>query len=128
MKRIHQNGKKFIVMLLACLVMLGGVPIFPTWFADQAYASVDEEWAALGNAGFSEGEASAPKLAVDQSGNTYIAYTDIGADYKATVMKYSVSDGWQLVGERGLSSGSASGITLVLDQQGTIYRLSGQRC
>lgn len=121
MRRSFRNGKKFVMMLLACLVILGGNPIFQIWDINRSYASGGEEWTLLGEAGFSAGEASAPKLAVDQLGTTYVAYSDRGANSKVTVMKYSESGDWQLVGDRGLSVGSASGITLVLDQAGTPY-------
>lgn len=108
-------------MLLSCLLIIGGNSIFQIGDTHHAYASAEEEWALLGKAGFSAGEASAPKLAVDQLGTTYVAYSDRGANSKVTVMKYSESGDWQLVGDRGLSVGSASGITLVLDQAGTPY-------
>ncbi|WP_426333448.1 S-layer homology domain-containing protein [Paenibacillus silvae] len=121
MRRLRQNQKNFLVSLLACLLIIGGNPLFSTWDTHRAYASVDEEWALLGNAGFSAGDVAAPKLAVDQNGTTYVAFTDIGDNFKATVMKYSASSGWELVGDRGLSSGSASGVTLVLDQTGHPY-------
>ncbi|MHA7582797.1 S-layer homology domain-containing protein [Paenibacillus vandeheii] len=109
------------MMVLACLVIMGGNPIFQIWDINRAYASIGEEWTLMGKAGFSAGEASAPKMALDQSGTPYVAYTDLGAGFKATVMKYTEPNGWQLVGDRGLSLGSASGITLVLDHAGTPY-------
>lgn len=108
-------------MLLSCLLIIGGNSIFQIGDTHHAHASAEEEWTLLGKAGFSAGEASAPKLAVDQLGTTYVAYSDRGANSKVTVMKYSESGDWQLVGDRGLSVGSASGITLVLDQAGTPY-------
>ncbi|MFE6078519.1 S-layer homology domain-containing protein [Paenibacillus sp. NPDC057886] len=121
MKRSIRNGRRFMMMVLACLVIMGGNPIFQIWDINRAYASTGEEWTLMGEAGFSAGEASAPKMALDQSGTPYVAYTDLGAGFKATVMKYTEPNGWQLVGDRGLSLGSASGITLVLDHAGTPY-------
>ena len=61
-------------------------------------------------------------MALDASGNPYLAFTERYSTYanKATVMKYS-GGSWSTVGSEGFSAGSASYTSLALNSSGTPY-------
>ena len=76
-----------------------------------------KEWALVGQAGFSEGEAQYISLVFDGSGVPYIAFNDSGFGPKAVVMKY-VGNEWLPVGTPGFSPGSTYYLSLALDSEG----------
>ena len=81
-------------------------------------------WAPVGEVGFSDGGAEYTSLALDSHGTPYVAYTDDGHDYKATVMKYvgsTTTSGWAPVGEVGFSDGGAYFTSLALDSHNIPY-------
>jgi hypothetical protein len=84
------------------------------------YDALAGNWVTVGSADFSAGGAYYTSLAFDGSGNPYVAYTDGGNSYKATVMKYSGSS-WVTVGSAGFSAGEADGTSLAFDGSGKPY-------
>src|SRR5687767_548361 len=60
------------------------------------------QWAAVGSAGFSAGEADVTSIAIDGSGTPYVVYSDYLNAGKATVMKYNGTS-WVTVGSAGFS-------------------------
>jgi len=77
-------------------------------------------WVAVGTEGFSTGSASYTSLAIDGSGNLYIAFADGANSNKATVMKYNGTS-WVTYGSAGFSAGAATYISLAIDGGGTPY-------
>jgi hypothetical protein len=78
----------------------------------------------VGSAGFSAGTAGLGEraIAIDASGNVYVAYTDVPNGQKATVMKYPAGGGsWTAVGTAGFSAGDAQHLSIALDTGGTPY-------
>ena len=87
-----------------------------TWsFKTSAAASA---WRNVGNAGFSAGDVSHTSLAADGS-TLYIAYSDGGNSYKATVQKFNGTS-WESVGSPGFSTGRADYTSLFI-YSGTPY-------
>lgn len=69
-------------------------------------------WENVGSAGFSGYRADFVSLALDSSGNPYVAYQDYrDTDYKATVMAFDGS-AWNTVGSAGFSGNDARQINL----------------
>lgn len=119
MNRNFLNAKKAVSTILACLLVLGGIPGFNIWGGDRAHAATDT-WTALGGAGISAGQAEYISVAVDPQDIPYVAFKDVGNANKATVMKF-VNGQWEAVGAPGLSSGEANELFLAIDKQGTPY-------
>ena len=119
MNRNILNAKKAVSMILACLLVLGGIPGFNIWGGDRAHAATDT-WTALGGAGISAGRVEYISVAVDPQDIPYVAYKDIQNGNKATVVKF-VNGQWESVGDPGLSAGEANELFLAIDRQGTPY-------
>ncbi|WP_025681551.1 cadherin-like beta sandwich domain-containing protein [Paenibacillus massiliensis] len=119
MNRNFLNAKKAVSTILACLLVLGGIPGFNIWGGDRAHAATDT-WTALGGAGISAGQVEYTSMAIDPQGTPYVAYKDYQNAGKATVMKY-VNGQWESVGAPGLSAGEANELFLAIDKQGTPY-------
>ena len=66
-------------------------------------ASTQAQWANVGSAGFSAGNADYITMAMDGS-TPYVAYRDIANGDKATVMKFNGTN-WVTVGNAGFSAG-----------------------
>jgi uncharacterized protein YjdB len=79
-----------------------------------------QSWQAAGNPGFSAGQAEFESLAFNGSGTPYVAYSDIAAAGKATVMKYDGTN-WVTVGSAGFSGGVAQYTSIAIDGSGTPY-------
>jgi len=75
------------------------------------------QWVNEGSAGFSTGRADYTSLAIDGSGTSYVAYSDVANSSKATVMKYNGST-WELVGSAGFSAGQAEYLSLAIAPDG----------
>ena len=71
-------------------------------------------WVNVGNPHFSAGWAIYTSLAISPSGQPYVAYSDVGNSYKATVMKYDGTN-WVNVGNAGFSAGEAHFISLAFN-------------
>lgn len=104
-----RNTVKRTLAMIVCLTM-----ILPLQLAAAPTAlAAAPEWTAVGDPGFSAGEAFCTSLAIADDGTLYVAYK--GNDNKATVMKYSGAvAGWELVGSAGFSDGTTDYISLVL--------------
>ena len=73
-----------------------------------------QAWSSVGSAGFSAGQADWTSLALHPTtGAPYVAYTDGGNSYKATVMTFS-GTAWSAVGSAGFSTGTATYTSLAL--------------
>ena len=77
-------------------------------------------WVNVGPAGFTAGTVTYTSLAIDGSGNLYLAFADNANSNKVTVEKYNGS-AWAIIGSAGFSAGAATYITLALDPGGTPY-------
>ena len=77
----------------------------------------DYMWMNVGNAGFSAGQVADLCLALNSSGQPYVAYRD-AASGKATVMKFDGTN-WVNVGTAGFSAGGVENTSLA-------FNLSGQ--
>src|ERR1039457_4489003 len=101
---------KTIIYILRFLVpILGSAQ--QSWYK---ISPMDYMWQNVGVAGFSADEADYISLAVSSNGQPYIAFTDWGNSYKATVMKFDGIN-WVNVGNAGFSSGGVQFISLALD-------------
>ena len=78
-------------------------------------------WVAVGAEGFSAGTASYTSLAIDASGNLYVAFEDGNNSNKATVMKYTSGGSWSILGSAGFSAGTATYTSIAVDRTGTPY-------
>ncbi len=108
-------------------IILGSVVVIVsllTWYSmNKTYnekMKVTGAWVAVGTAGFSEGRAIFPSLALDSNNTPYVAYQDGANDGKATVMKYDGAN-WVNVGTAGFSAGGAPFPSLALDSNNTPY-------
>lgn len=119
MNRNILNAKKAVSMILACLLVLGGIPGFNALGEDRAHAATDT-WTTLGGAGISAGQAEYISVAMDPQDTPYVAYKDMQNGGKATVMKF-VNGQWESVGAPGLSEEEANELFLAIDKQGTPY-------
>ncbi len=77
-------------------------------------------WEQVGDAGFSAGGAYYTSLAFDSNNIPYVAYTDDGNSYKASVMKFD-NGNWKQVGDVGFSAGVASYTSLAFDSNNIPY-------
>ena len=93
-------------------------------YAQQSWyksSPLDYMWMNVGNAGFSIGVAACTSLAFSPSdGQPYVAYTDKGNSYKATVMKFDGSN-WVNVGTKGFSEGEVVYTSLAFSPSGEPY-------
>ena len=80
----------------------------------------DSGWIALGEEGFSKGEAQYTAIALDNNDVPYVAYADAGNGKKVTVKKYT-ENGWKAVGKEGFSSKAAKNVSIVFDKNNTPY-------
>ena len=107
--------KKLMYILLFLFPIIG--------FTQQNWekcSPLDYMWMNVGNAGFSAGMVSNIRLTFSPSGEPYVAYTDFGNSYKATVMKFDGSS-WVNVGNAGFSAGIASYTSLAFSPSGESY-------
>lgn len=119
MNRNILNAKKAVSMILASLLVLGGIPGFQSLKVDRAYAAT-EHWSLVGEAGLSAGGTYFSSLKFDAQGTPYLAYQDGENDNRATVMKFSQGQ-WQPVGNPGFSAGEVYYTSLALNPQGNPY-------
>jgi hypothetical protein len=77
-------------------------------------------WVTVGTPDLSAGEARYTRLAIDNHGVPYVAYTDKANSEKATVKKYD-GNNWVAVGKPGLSAGMAGYLSLAIDNTGVPY-------
>ncbi|MFC5470863.1 S-layer homology domain-containing protein [Cohnella suwonensis] len=120
---MRRTGNKVMAMVMAMLMVLGGMPGLLVPGGSKAYAATVQAWQDLGSAGFSAGEAGYTSLYVATDGTPYVAYSDAGNSNKATVMKYdgTGTTGWVPVGSAGFSAGSADFTSLYVAADGTPY-------
>ncbi|AWH85461.1 hypothetical protein HYN59_10185 [Flavobacterium album] len=85
-----------------------------------AVTAMAQTWQSVGSPGFSAGGASYNSLALDPSGNPYVAFWDPLYDGKATVMKFNGTS-WEIVGEPGFSISAAYWCSLEIDSEGVPY-------
>jgi hypothetical protein len=79
-------------------------------------------WVEMGNTGFSSYSAVFTSLAIAPEGTPYVAYVDLNAANRATVMRYNTSgDSWGAVGSVGFSAGGVPYISLAFAPDGTPY-------
>ncbi len=63
-------------------------------------------WSSVGSEGFSGGFAYTPRLAIGLSDRLFVAFADVAAGTKISVMEFDTGTGaWQYVGNRGASVG-----------------------
>lgn len=101
--------KKHNVFLLACLLVLGLLPVVG-----------NAQWTNVGSPGLSAGQAMDESLVFDSNDTPYVAYRDISNSSKATVMKYNGSS-WVSVGGAAVSAGSGQYTRLAFDSNDTLY-------
>ncbi len=81
-------------------------------------------WVYVGTPGFSSnlnfGGVGYTSLAIDANGIPYVAFTDLGNNFNATVMKFDGSN-WVNVGAGAISTDGANNTSIVIDSQGTPY-------
>jgi len=77
----------------------------------------DYIWQNVGQPGFSAGIINWTSLAVNPSGQPYVAYVDQGNSNKATVMKFDGTQ-WMNVGAPGFSAGTAVFTSLAMSSTG----------
>ncbi len=73
-------------------------------------------WSLLGNANFTSQFSQYASMAIDQIGNTYVAFNDGMNAGKVTVMKFDGTS-WTTVGAAGFSAGTADFISIKTDFQ-----------
>ena len=83
-------------------------------------------WENVGNGGFSAAGAGYPSLAFAPDGTPYVAYRDVNAGGKATVMNFTgitvaVPTGWSPVGTAGFSPDLINQIVLAIAPDGAPY-------
>jgi len=86
----------------------------------QPHKVCAQNWANLGTSDFSSGATDYTSMAIDGSGNVYVAFQDEAHSFKATVMKYNGTS-WSTVGTAGFSSGRSYNICISLNASGTPY-------
>ena len=74
-----------------------------------------QQWNALGQPGFSAGEAYAPIMALNAAGTPYVAYEDFSNAGKATVMTYGGTS-WAPVGSPGITTNAAEFISIAISR------------
>ena len=72
------------------------------------------DWEQVGEAGFLAGQASYSSLAIDSSGNPYVAYSDGANGWKANVMRFNGTS-WEQVGGVAFSPGWTQFTKLAID-------------
>lgn len=77
-------------------------------------------WEPVGSTGFSAGKVDQPSLAIDSSGQLYVAYGDLAYGLRATVMKFN-GVSWEAVGSTAFSAGRAACPSLAIDNSGIPY-------
>ncbi|MCD9025805.1 S-layer homology domain-containing protein [Cohnella silvisoli] len=110
--------KKAKITILAILVGIGVMPVWPALGGGNAYAA-ESSWGSVGRAGFSNAVASYTSLYVYNGSGTsipYVAFQDWTSG-KATVMKY-VSGSWAVVGDAGFSTNEAIDLSLFVYNAG----------
>ncbi|MFC5471344.1 S-layer homology domain-containing protein [Cohnella suwonensis] len=112
------KGTKVVAMILAMLLVIGGIPGLLVPGGGKAYAAV-QSWQAVGYAGFSAGGVTSVSMQV-YNGTPYVAYADWGNSGKATVMKYDSVNGWETVGNAGFSAGRVDYVSIQV-YNGTPY-------
>ena len=87
-----------------------------------AAVSAGSGWLPVGLAGFSAYTVDLTSLALDSSGNPYVAFADYAYGGKVTVMKYNGA-AWEIVGAPGIgiSTNGTLFINLALDHSNTPY-------
>jgi hypothetical protein len=84
----------------------------PDWYA----------WKIVGNEGFSPGKADCESLAINQSGEPYVAFQDYSTvdNGRVTVMKYNGTS-WENIGSPNFTNGPAFYLSFALSQSGEPY-------
>ncbi len=111
--------KRKITAMIVAVFMTIIAAMLPGGAMQTAKAAGTQNWAVIGRAGFSPGDAKFTSLAFDAAGTPYVAYTDRD-NGQVTVMKYNGSR-WETVGTAGFSVGEVSYLSLALDAAGTPY-------
>ena len=78
------------------------------------------KWEFVGEEGFGRGSSYNFPLALDHSGNLYIAYNDGENNYKITVKKYNGS-AWEIIGTAGFADGTSVINDLAVNSSGVPY-------
>jgi len=81
-KTIHMKKLIYILVFLFPVIAFAQQP----WYKPSP---LDFAWKNVGNAGFSSGAADYTSLALSPIGQPYVAYSDGGNSWKATVKKFS---------------------------------------
>jgi hypothetical protein len=81
---------------------------------------MDYRWMNVGEAGFSGNTAYYISLAIDPSGQPYVAFKDYGTSYRETVMKFDGTS-WVNVGIAGFSLGEVSNTNLSINLSGELF-------
>src|ERR1035437_5849547 len=105
---------------IICIIMFLYPFVGSTQQACYKSSQLDYRWKIVGNAGFSAGRADYTSLAFSPSGELYVAYTDWGNDFKATVMKYD-GNNWVNVGNAGFSAGPVNFTCLACSPSDELY-------
>lgn len=79
-----------------------------------------QHWTNVGSPGFSDCIMRFPSLAVSNSGEPYMVYSDSVNNYKATVVRFDGS-AWMPVGAPGFSAAEADYTNIAIADDGTIY-------
>ena len=91
--------KHFIASVF--VLTLGLVVLVFSFFPSQASA----DWEVVGNAGFSAGEATYPKIFIDGNNVPYVAYRDdANINYYSTIKKFNGTT-WDVLGSEGVITG-----------------------
>ena len=81
---------------------------------------LDLMWQNIGNAGFSTGQAGCLSLALNPSGEPFVAFRDGMNPSKVTVMKFDGTN-WMNVGNAGFSAGGTNFLSLKFSPSGQPY-------
>lgn len=86
------------------------------------YDTTSATWRAVGNEGFTPGEASFTSVKVDKFNIPYLVYQDGSADNKVSVSRYNViKKEWEVVGTWGISATVAAYPSMAIDRVGKPY-------
>lgn len=87
-----------------------------------SFTATSQVWTLVGAASFSNAVSiyTLTSLALDPSGNPWVAYQDANLSDKITVMKFDGAN-WVLVGTAGFSAGAANAVSLAFDGTGTAH-------
>jgi hypothetical protein len=86
----------------------------------QKFNGSTNTWETIGAAGFSGGNISYIKIAIDAANTPYVAYQDVSNNHRATVKKFDGTS-WTTVGTAGFSAGTVFDIDIALGNDGVPY-------